>query len=171
MIRKMALNELDFELLKEFKNGQMITSKWTKQADQWVLVACDERRAWTLDKKRWLVTYLNEFIAKNGVLLGAFDKQQLIGFACIDGNVINGYANLAMLFVDNDYQRCGIGKALFQKIIQLAKDKGASKLFISAIPSYETIAFYMNMGCQDAKMVIDSFVDTKEDRYMEYVLK
>ena len=47
---------------------------------------------------------------------------------------------------------------------------GADKLFISAVPSYEPVAFYFKMGCLDAEEVIDEFVDTEFDRYLEYSL-
>ena len=46
----------------------------------------------------------------------------------------------------------------------------ADKLFISAIPSFETIAFYFNIGCGDAKEIISEYVDTDQDRYLEFVL-
>ena len=81
------------------------------------------------------------------------------------------YANLSMLFVDDDWKRNGIGRSLFTEMCRCAKEMGADKLFISAIPSYETVAFYFNMGCSDAKNIIEDFVDTEEDRYMEYDLK
>lgn len=48
---------------------------------------------------------------------------------------------------------------------------GAEKLFISAVPSEETVAFYIAMRCRDAEEMIPEFVDTPEDRYLEYDLK
>ena len=46
----------------------------------------------------------------------------------------------------------------------------ADKLFISAIPSFETVSFYLSMGCKDANEIIFEYVDTDEDRYLEYSL-
>ena len=51
-----------------------------------------------------------------------------------------------------------------------ANQEIAEKLFISAIPSKETVAFYFSQGCVDAPVVIEEFVDTKEDRYLEYTV-
>lgn len=64
----------------------------------------------------------------------------------------------------------GIGASLFNEITKSAKENGAEKLFISAIPSKETVAFYFSQGCVDAAVVIEAFVDTKEDRYFEYTV-
>ena len=61
----------------------------------------------------------------------------------------------------------GIGKKLFQKAKVEALSYGAEKLFISAIPAEETIAFYFSVGCKDAGNVIPDFVDTEKDRYLE----
>lgn len=96
-----------------------------------------------------------------------------VGFCCIDGYLYGKtakYANLIMLFVDDEWKRKGIGKALFKEICKYAKKNNAKKLFISAIPSVETIAFYFAMGCIDAKEIITDYIDTKNDRYLEYLL-
>ena len=60
---------------------------------------------------------------------------------------------------------------LFQNAYQYAMILGAEKIFISAIPSVDTIAFYFKMGCVDADEVVSSFVDSKDDRYLEYVFR
>ena len=46
----------------------------------------------------------------------------------------------------------------------------ADKLFISAVPSFETVAFYFSMGCQDTQELIEEYMDTEHDRYLEYSL-
>ena len=97
----------------------------------------------------------------------------LVGFACIDGELLGktaNYANLTMLFVDNEWKRKGVGKKLFHEICKCAVKMKAEKLYISAVPSFETVAFYFSMGCEDTKEVIEDFVDTKQDRCMEYSL-
>lgn len=81
------------------------------------------------------------------------------------------HANLTMLFVDDKWQRKGIGRLLFHEICIYARRLGAEKLFISAIPSIETISFYHSLGCTDADEVIPEYVDTEEDRYLEYLLR
>lgn len=43
-----------------------------------------------------------------------------------------------------------------------ANELNADKIFISAIPSKETIEFYLKVGCKDAKEVIEAFTDTEK---------
>lgn len=76
-----------------------------------------------------------------------------------------------MLFVDDRWKRNGVGRCLFCAICKHAGKMTADKLFISAIPAVETIAFYHSMGCEDAIEIIPEFVDTEQDRYLEYSLK
>lgn len=95
---------------------------------------------------------------------------QLAGFCSVDGILLGEcarYANLTMLFVDDRFQGRGIGGLLFRAIKQSACKLNAEKLFISAIPSVDTVAFYRAMGCADAEEIIPDFVDTEEDRYLE----
>ena len=51
-----------------------------------------------------------------------------------------------------------------------AKELGATKLFIPAIPSEATVAFYFAMGCVDAQTIIPQFLDTDKDRLLELTL-
>ena len=79
-------------------------------------------------------------------------------------------ANLTMLFVDDRFKRRGIGTGLFRAACLEAKRIGADRLFVSAVPSAETVSFYFRMGCRDAETVPEEFVDTEEDRYLELSL-
>ncbi|MDO4332488.1 MAG: GNAT family N-acetyltransferase [Eubacteriales bacterium] len=79
--------------------------------------------------------------------------------------------SIFLLFVDDEWKRKGVGKALFEAICKCAFVNGADKLFISAIPSVETIAFYFSMGCTDAEEIITDYIDTENDRYLEYRLR
>ena len=63
-----------------------------------------------------------------------------------------------------------IGRKLFTEICSYAKSMKADKLFISAIPAVETLAFYFSIGCKDAEEIIPEYVDTEYDRYLEFAL-
>ena len=54
--------------------------------------------------------------------------------------------------------------------VLLLRQLKADKIFISAIPSVETVNFYFNIGCKDALEIIPEYVDTQQDRYMEFLL-
>lgn len=172
-IKALEFSELFEDMLEKFSHKQVISEKWVKNKDHYELVKTDEVREWDKEKRAWVPQYLKEQMKRGGFVIGAFHIDEIIGFACLDG-VLNGqaekYANLTMLFVDDNWRGMGIGKKLFKEICLCAENMNAAKIFISAIPSYDTVSFYFKMGCVDAKCVINDFVDTEEDRYMEYIL-
>ncbi|MCH5183648.1 MAG: GNAT family N-acetyltransferase [Oscillospiraceae bacterium] len=173
-VRNLTSEELHPQMLQTFTHKQNISAQWVKNSDRWVLQKTSLRREWSDEKRIWVPQYLRHQLDRGGAVIGAFCGNRLVGFACIDG-ILKGnpekYTNLTMLFVDDDWKRKGIGKALFRQICQCAAKQKADKIFISAVPSYETVSFYFAMGCSDAKVKIDNFIDTEEDRYLEYPLK
>ena len=173
-IKSLNIADISLDLLIHFSHEQMITQKWIKNDGEWKLCDTSELREWSLEKRVWITEYMCQQINRGGTVLGTFYNNILVGFCCLDG-ILSGksakYANLTMLFVDDNWKRNGIGKILFQEARRYAMALGAEKIFISAIPSAETIAFYFKMGCVDTKEIIEEFVDTENDRYLEYNLK
>ena len=160
-------------LLTGFSHDQKWSEQWVKQEGAWVLEQTTQCRKWSNDKKVWISSYLEEQTKHGGQTYGAYIYDRLVGFAAHGApKMIDEikWINLTMLFVDEDYKRRGIGTLLFDKIITSAKEKGVEKIFVSAIPSKETIAFYFSQGCVDAKTAIEEFVDTQQDRYIEYTV-
>jgi GNAT superfamily N-acetyltransferase len=72
---------------------------------------------------------------RGGVLLGALDGDRLAGFAVLLPELSEGMAQLAALFVDRSYRRRGVGSLLVGDVENRAREAGASKLYVSAIPS------------------------------------
>lgn len=169
-IQLLSRQDISDDFLEGFNHKQRITAKWKKVNDAWVTVETDILRAWDDEKRGWIPGYLRKQIDHGGSVLGAFYDDRLVGFCSVDGVLLGEhakYANLTMLFVDDEYQRQGIGRSLFCGIKKAAGDLSADRLFISAIPSVDTIAFYFSLGCLDAEEIISEFVDAEEDRYLE----
>ena len=174
VIKLLALSDIHPEMLEAFNHRQVISQKWVKNRERYELTETNEVREWSKEKKIWISQYLCQQISRGGAAVGAFSNSKIIAFACLDG-ILKGksekYANLTMLFVDDEWKRKGIGKRLFRQICLCGQNIGADKIFISAIPSYETVLFYFGMGCSDTQYIIDDFIDTENDRYLEYDLK
>lgn len=170
-----VLNSSDIypEMFADFRHRKVITEKWVKIEGHYELIKTDEVAEWGKEKKIWVSSYMNQQIKNGGQVAAAFSGDRIIGFASLGGDIEEAsgkYVNLTMLFVDDEWQRQGVGTALFRRICALAKGMKADKIFISAVPSRETIAFYFKMGCRDASCVPENFVDTEDDRYLEYDL-
>ena len=119
------------------------TEKWINKNNTWELVTTSDLREWNKDKRIWISEYFCQQIGRGGSVVAAYAEDILVGFCCVDGCIAGKtakYANMTMLFVDDKWKRKGIGKKLFEKICLCAKQMGVEKLFISAIPSSDTIA-------------------------------
>ena len=167
------INSIAPDMFLNFNHYQVITKKWVKTDTEWEVSDADDLRTWSEEKRIWISKYLCEQLERGGSVKLAYNDEVLLGFCSVDGYLLGDtakYANLTMLFVDDKWKRNGIGKKLFEEICKSAIKMSAEKIFISAIPSVETIAFYFNMGCEDAKEIITAYIDTEHDRYLEYSL-
>jgi len=172
-VKELTVNDITPDMLSCFNHHQTITQKWVNNNEKWELSETFELREWNREKRIWISEYLRQQIERGGSVAAAFDGDVLVGFCSVDGRLAGKtvkYANLTMLFVDDKWKRKGVGRRLFDKICMCAAEMKADKLFISAIPSFETVAFYFNMGCEDARERISEYIDTEQDRYLEYSL-
>ena len=172
-VRILSPEDLKEDLLDGFSHRTRITEIWVREGNALVLRPTDRIREWSDEKKRWIALWLRDQTEDGGAAFGAFEDGKLVGFASVDGPLTEGsprYANLTLLFVDDARQRRGIGSLLFEAACGSARQKGADRLFISAVPSRETIAFYTARGCRKAETVPPDFVDTEEDLSLEFPL-
>lgn len=172
-VKELTIRDISADILLDFNHHQLITKKWVNRDNNWELSDTSDLREWNEEKRIWISGYLRQQMERGGALVAAFDSNVLVGFCCVDGylaGITAEYANMTMLFVDDNWKRRGVGRKLFERICMYAEKMKAEKLFISAIPSAETIAFYFKMGCEDAKEIIPEYVDTEQDRYLEYTL-
>jgi GNAT superfamily N-acetyltransferase len=76
-----------------------------------------------------------------------------------------------MLHVSAQYRRMGLGRALFGACTDKAREWGKAKLYISANPAEESIAFYLGRGCTPAQEVSQEHLrHDPTDIQLEYVL-
>ncbi|NWJ48379.1 MAG: GNAT family N-acetyltransferase [Chloroflexi bacterium] len=106
-----------------------------------------------LDK---LVRRIYALYDEGGTVLGAFEGNTIAGIAALEVKFRGSdrdTMNLLALFVSKPYRRQGIGRWLVEGIAQKAWDMGATKLYISATPSRNTVQFYMGIGAQLASEI------------------
>lgn len=165
--KKLQFDDLHSDCFVSFHHDQHWENQWVKLNGKWALISIKGSRSWSLEKRIWMSKYIREQIENGGFAIGAFHNKKIIGFIAVDGKIIDSYANLTLLFVDDSFHRNGIGKSLVKQACFESAMMGAKKLFISAIPSETTISFYFSVGCKDAETIIREFVDTENDRYLE----
>lgn len=87
---------------------------------------------------------------RGGTFLGMFDGDRVVGVAILESARVGRGADqlpLAYLYVSRADRRRGIGSQLFDAAVTLAREAGASALYVSATPTENTVDFYLRRGC------------------------
>ncbi len=87
---------------------------------------------------------------RGGTFYGVFDDESLAAVMVLDSTLIGrdkDRLQLKLLHVSRDYRKMGLGRALYAKAVERARELGAKKLYVSATPSENTVNFYRSFGC------------------------
>ncbi len=122
-----------------------------------------------------VVNILNYYLDNNGTVITVSDNDnKLIGFAGLNGikfGTEKQYLNLGFIHTTYNQRGRGIGKLLFEKVREVAKDKGVQKLYIGANPAIDTYKFYQSVGCILATEIIPEVYNYEPlDLQLEYIL-
>lgn len=111
---------------------------------------------------------------RGGTFFGAFDGETLAGIAVLESEFIGrarDQLQLVFLHVSRSYRKTGLGKRLFEKAVERARQLGAKRLYVSATPSENTVNFYMHLGCTVTDEVDpELFEEEPEDIHLEYAI-
>jgi predicted N-acetyltransferase YhbS len=108
-------------------------------------------RGWPPGEAETYTPLLYDCFDRGGVFYGAFEGEQLAGVAILDTKFIgpnHDLLQLKFLHVSYAFRGQGLGKLLFEKASEAARERGAKGLYVSATPSENTINFYLHRGCR-----------------------
>ena len=112
---------------------------------------------WTNDDSAFSVNArISEWSAlldQGSVLFGAFDTETLVGFAILRPRLTETMAQLAVLHVSRNHRRQGVASLLMNRVCALARETGATHLYVSATPSESAVKFYQSQGFELARKV------------------
>ena len=103
------------------------------------------------------------YLDSDGVAVGAFNKDRLAGIGIVAPNLRPGIAQLAYLHVGNGHRDRGIGIRLTKELEQIAYDKGATTMVISATPSENTVQFYRRRGYEPTADPLPELLELEPD--------
>ncbi|GGM38238.1 hypothetical protein GCM10011351_25470 [Paraliobacillus quinghaiensis] len=171
--RDLLVDECD--RISEIDPSQYIEKVWRKVDGAYQLIRIDFMETDWPDGYEKYRDALKETIRAAGVAIGAFDGEgRLVGFVTLNSDIFGKTAKYVLLdsmFVSKQFRNYGIGKQLFQKCTERAKEWGADKLYMCAASSQETIAFYNSLGCVAAKEVNKQLYESDpRDIQLEYAL-
>jgi len=87
-----------------------------------------------------------ELLDLSGTAIGAFDGDRLAGIAIYRPRLTESMAQLGLLHVSRAHRRRGVASALFDEVLRLAHDDGATQLYVSATPTASAVGFYRSKG-------------------------
>lgn len=95
-----------------------------------------------------MVDHWRPYADGGATLLGAFVEGEVVGLAMVAGELRSNLAWLALFYATRSHRRIGIGKALWREAAAVARDAGASAMYVSAAPTGSAVNFYMGRGCR-----------------------
>jgi ribosomal protein S18 acetylase RimI-like enzyme len=121
------------------RDGELVLQDVRWRADPWPL----EGEYYSIQH---YVEWLTPILDNGAVLLGALDGEKLAGLAVLDCKLTETMAQLTFLHVSREYRSQGVGKALTQEMFRLARKYGATHIYVSSIPTKNSVDFYRNQG-------------------------
>jgi GNAT superfamily N-acetyltransferase len=117
---------------------------------------------------------LRDCFDRGGIFRGAFDGDALIGVSVVDTKLIESapdHLQLLYLYVSRSVRGQGVGRRLFAEAAEAARSLDAKALYISAVPTENTVNFYLQRG---ASLVADPdpdlFAAEPDDVHLTYPL-
>lgn len=173
VLKKLLISDCQPSLIAPFNRYQEVSRCWRKVNACWRLVDETFIQQWDEDTKLEEIQDFIRCINMGGVVLGAFLNDVLVGFTFIQPSLfgVAPYIRLKALHVSYGYRAKGLGKKLFMAICCEAKQLGAHKLYITAFPAEDTIAFYRARGCVElSNNAATLFAEEPKDVHLEYEL-
>ena len=106
---------------------------------------------WPPDERKIYEPLLKDCYKRGGFFLGGFINGTLKAIVILESKWIgrNGDTlQLKFLHIDRAFRRKGIGRFLFEKALERAKQQNAKRIYISSCENKNTVEFYKHLGCK-----------------------
>ncbi len=153
IIRELTSDEANVGLFRGFIRHQVVTRCLRRENGEWVAKDIAFTEEWGESDYLAIADEIKTILESGGRCAAAFESDALVGFAYISNEEYLDYAILVCMQVSEPYRGRGLGRLLFGRCKDFAREKGKRRLYISAHSSVESQAFYMKMGCVDAEHV------------------
>lgn len=171
--RKMLPGQL--EQIREIDRAEKLFASYVYRDGRLELVPGDRTvKGFDETELAMLIERQKALIAAGGIVVGAFDQEELIGVASIEkkrsGSLLQ-YCKMDILYTSRMYRGKHIGIQLLDIIKKIAIDFGAQKLYISATPTKYTVDFYLSQGAGlTTEVDQELFALEPDDIHLELVL-
>lgn len=173
VFRKMLPEEMD--RIREIDRSERLLESYIYRDGGLVVVPDDQTvTGFSEEELTAMVMRQQDLDAEGGIVVGAFDSNQLIGIASVEkrrrGSLLN-YCKMDILYTSKLYRGKHVGIQLLDIIKKIALDFGAQKLYISATPTKYTVDFYLSQGAGLTMEIDDALLALEpDDIHLELIL-
>lgn len=129
-------------------------------------------QGWPPGEPELYTSLLLDCFDRGGTFYGAFEGEELLGVAILESKFIGkdkDQLQLKFLHVSQQHRKRSLGRLLFERAVERARELHARRLYISATPSENTINFYLHLGCVLTDEIdAELFALEPEDIHLEY---
>lgn len=131
-------------------------------------------KAFPKEELNEIIQRQHKLLNEGGEVIGAFHENMLVGVVSIEnkrrGRLIE-YCKMDILYLSKQFRGLGIGHNLIEKSKVIARQFGATKLYISATPSKNTVDFYLKHHASLVEEVDEElFAMEPNDIHLEIIL-
>lgn len=159
MIKQLRSTDIENSMLDTFNRSQVTQNVLVNKSGDLLQKEDRFQDEWTFRQKREIVEHFRHVLNLGGAVVVAKSELTIVGFSVIEPGEFGQtfcYRELSYIHVTSEYRGKGIGRQLFEKTRNVARELGADKLYIGSHPSVETQRFYSEMGCVLAKEINQS---------------
>jgi GNAT superfamily N-acetyltransferase len=132
--------QLEIEYTVE--NGVLVSSRTEACVPPWDAIGSGDHSVSNL------IAFCLPLLDGGAQLLGAFDRDAVVGMALVEPALRPGLGWLALLHVSSGRRRSGVGRELWRVAVAVARESGARAMYVSATPTGSAVGFYLGQGCQ-----------------------
>jgi 8-oxo-dGTP diphosphatase len=136
------------QALREWRRARAVIYCEARTSDEPAVLALRERHCEVGEE------CLTCFEKKDRDLLLAWDRQQLVGFACVSNRPWGRSVNIDQVFVHPDYRRWGIATQLISRAIAYARNREVRILLAEAPITNPVLMVYLKVGFR-----VSGFID------------
>jgi len=169
------LHREEVEQIWEIDRGEVIDNIYYLRHGKLILTPEHyDMQGWPPGEAEQYTPILLDCFDRGGTFYGLFQDAELIGVAVLESKFIGrnkDQLQLKFLHISHLYRKRGLGKLLFHKALEKARELRARQLYISATPSENTVNFYLHLSCVLAQEVDEALFELEpEDIHLDYTI-
>ena len=92
------------------------------------------------------IAFCRDHMDRGAVAIGAYDGERMAAIGVLLPRLHEGMAQLAFLHVSRTHRRAGLGAKLLEELLPVAREHGATAVYVTSAPTESAVGFYLRHG-------------------------